>query len=121
MFEANRAQMGSLYQEGSLLTFEGQKFQGAQAIATKLAQLPFAQCKVTAASMDFQPSVSGGIIVFVTGSILVRPRARARAGRPRAPALTDARAADRGREQPDQVQPGLPPGAGGRQFRRLKR
>ena len=68
-----------------MLTFEGQKFQGSQAIGQKLAALPFNQCKVTATSMDFQPSVSGGIIVFVTGSILVssvqaRRRLRGRAG-----------------------------------------
>jgi len=53
-----------------MLTFEGQKFQGSQAIAQKLAALPFAQCKVQPSSMDFQPSVSGGILVFVTGNII---------------------------------------------------
>jgi hypothetical protein len=55
-----------------MLTFEGQKFQGTQAIVAKLAQLPFNQCKVNPTSMDFQPSVAGGIMVFVTGSIQVR-------------------------------------------------
>ena len=54
-----------------MLTFEGQKFQGSQAIAQKLAALPFAQCKVQPSSMDFQPSVSGGVLVFVTGNIIV--------------------------------------------------
>jgi hypothetical protein len=54
-----------------MLTFEGQKFQGTQAIVAKLAQLPFNQAKVTCTSMDFQPSVAGGIMVFVTGSIQV--------------------------------------------------
>lgn len=33
------------------------------------------QCKITPASMDFQPSISGGIIVFVTGHVQVRPPA----------------------------------------------
>jgi hypothetical protein len=54
-----------------MLTFEGTKFQGAQNIMTKMGQLPFNQCKVTAGSTDIQPSVSGGIMVFVTGSVLV--------------------------------------------------
>lgn len=72
LFESNRPGLGNLYQDASMLTFEGQKFQGAQAIVGKLSQLPFNQCKVTAVSMDFQPSVSGGIMVFVTGSIMVR-------------------------------------------------
>lgn len=61
-----------------MLTFEGQKFQGAQAIVGKLAQLPFNQCKVNPVSMDFQPSVSGGIMVFVTGSIVVSAGSRQR-------------------------------------------
>lgn len=52
-----------------MLTFEGQKFQGTQAIVAKLAALPFNQAKVNPTSMDFQPSVAGGIMVFVTGSI----------------------------------------------------
>jgi hypothetical protein len=79
MFESNRPGLGSLYQESSLLTFEGQKFQGQANIGAKLAALPFNQCKVTATSMDFQPSVGGGIMVFVTGSILV---SRAQLARP---------------------------------------
>eukprot|EP00879_Flechtneria_rotunda_P003388 GHRR01003616.1.p1 GENE.GHRR01003616.1~~GHRR01003616.1.p1 ORF type:complete len:124 (+),score=31.93 GHRR01003616.1:151-522(+) len=70
LFESNRSGLANLYQDASMLTFEGQKFQGAQAIVAKLAQLPFNQCKVQPTSMDFQPSVSGGIMVFVTGSII---------------------------------------------------
>ncbi|WIA12014.1 hypothetical protein OEZ86_002996 [Tetradesmus obliquus] len=69
LFESNRAGLANLYQEGSMLTFEGQKFQGTQAIVAKLAALPFNQAKVNPTSMDFQPSVAGGIMVFVTGSI----------------------------------------------------
>jgi hypothetical protein len=96
LFESNRAQLATLYQEQSLLTFEGQKFQGAQAIGGKLSQLPFAQCKVNAGTMDFQPSISGGIIVFVTGSILVRREPARAAASARARADRDPRAADRG-------------------------
>lgn len=70
LFESNRQGLSSLYQDGSMLTFEGTKFQGAQNIMTKMGQLPFNQCKVTAGSTDIQPSVSGGIMVFVTGSVL---------------------------------------------------
>jgi hypothetical protein len=71
LFESNRAGLATLYQDASMLTFEGQKFQGPQAIIGKLAQLPFNQCKVNPTSMDFQPSVSGGVMVFVTGNIVV--------------------------------------------------
>lgn len=36
-FTANRAGLGSLYQPQSMLSFEGQPFQGPQAITEKLA------------------------------------------------------------------------------------
>lgn len=71
LFETNRQGLATLYQDASMLTFEGQRFQGTQAIMGKLGQLPFNQCKVNPTSVDFQPSVSGGIMVFVTGGILV--------------------------------------------------
>jgi hypothetical protein len=71
LFESNRPALGTLYQEQSMLTFEGQKFQGTQNIINKLQQLPFGACKVNLSSKDFQPSVSGGIMVFVTGNIAV--------------------------------------------------
>ncbi len=72
LFGSNRAALASLYQEQSMFTFEGSKCQGAAAITAKLTSLPFNQCKITPASMDFQPSISGGIIVFVTGHVQVR-------------------------------------------------
>ena len=55
-----------------MLTFEGQKFQGAQAIVAKLNGLQFGLCKITLATQDFQPSISGGILVFTTGNIQVQ-------------------------------------------------
>mmetsp|Transcript_12246 Transcript_12246/g.29856 ORF Transcript_12246/g.29856 Transcript_12246/m.29856 type:complete len:123 (-) Transcript_12246:1657-2025(-) len=69
LFESNRPALGTLYQDQSMLTFEGQKFQGTQNILGKLQQLPFGACKVNLSSKDFQPSISGGIMVFVTGNI----------------------------------------------------
>lgn len=76
LFANNRAALGSLYQDQSMLTFEGAKFQGQQAIVAKLTALPFQQVKVQPTSMDFQPSVSGGALIFVTGHILVRAMGR---------------------------------------------
>lgn len=71
-----------------MLTFEGQKFQGPAAIVGKLGQLPFSQCKVAPTSMDFQPSVSGGIMVFVTGTIMVSGCASPRGGGERVTAVS---------------------------------
>lgn len=62
---------GNLYQDASMLTFEGQKFMGTQAIVGKLSSLAFGACKIHISSKDFQPSVSNGIMVFVTGNIQV--------------------------------------------------
>lgn len=92
LFEQNRPGLGNLYQDASeriggsianeriitlgaaagMLTFEGQKFQGAQAIVAKLNGLQFGLCKITLATQDFQPSISGGILVFTTGNIQVQ-------------------------------------------------
>ena len=41
MFDADRAGLGSLYQDASMLTFEGQKIQGSQGIVAKQTSLPF--------------------------------------------------------------------------------
>lgn len=71
LFGSNRAGLASLYQDQSMFTFEGIKCLGPQAIMAKLTSLPLNQCKITPSSMDFQPSISGGIIVFVTGHVLV--------------------------------------------------
>lgn len=55
-----------------MLTWEGQKMQGAQNIVQKLTSLPFQSCTHHVSTMDCQPSgQTGGIIVSVTGQLLV--------------------------------------------------
>lgn len=69
-FDANRPGLVSLYQEGSMLTFEGQKIQGSQNIVAKLTSLPFQQCKHNITTVDCQPSgPAGGMLVFVSGNL----------------------------------------------------
>ncbi|KAF3323635.1 nuclear transport factor 2 [Carex littledalei] len=69
-FDSNRAALVSLYQDGSMLTFEGGKIQGAQAIAAKLTSLPFEQCLHAVSTVDCQPSgPQGGMLVFVSGQL----------------------------------------------------
>lgn len=70
IFSTNRPGLATLYQDASMLTFEGQKLQGTQAIVGKLTSLPFQKAAIQRTSEDFQPSVSGGIMVFVCGNIL---------------------------------------------------
>ncbi|KAF8031495.1 hypothetical protein BT93_D0648 [Corymbia citriodora subsp. variegata] len=70
LFDNDRAALSSLYQATSMLTFEGQKVVGAQAISEKLMQLPFDKCQHHISTIDSQPSsASGGIVVFVSGSL----------------------------------------------------
>uniref|UniRef100_A0A0E0LXA3 NTF2-related export protein n=1 Tax=Oryza punctata TaxID=4537 RepID=A0A0E0LXA3_ORYPU len=73
-FDTNRPALVSLYQDGSMLTFEGQQFLGAAAIAGKLGSLPFAQCHHDINTVDCQPSgPQGGMLVFVSGSLRTGP------------------------------------------------
>lgn len=69
-FDTNRPNLASLYQDQSILTFEGQKFQGTQQITEKLGGLPFQSCQHRVVSLDAQPSVGGGLLVFVTGQLI---------------------------------------------------
>ena len=57
---------------GLLCTLQGQKIQGPAAITQKLTSLPFQQCQHRISSLDGQPSLSQGILIFVTGQIMVR-------------------------------------------------
>jgi hypothetical protein len=69
-FDSNRAGLVGLYQEGSMLTFEGEKFMGAAAIAAKLTSLPFDKCLHNVVTVDCQPAgPTGGMLVFVSGSL----------------------------------------------------
>ncbi|KAL2253771.1 UNVERIFIED_CONTAM: Nuclear transport factor 2B [Sesamum indicum] len=69
-FDTNRAGLANLYQDTSMLSFEGQKFQGTQSITAKLTSLPFQQCKHGITTVDCQPSgPAGGMLVFVSGNL----------------------------------------------------
>lgn len=69
-FDANRAGLANLYQDASMLTFEGQKIQGSQNIVAKLTSLPFQQCQHSITTVDCQPSgPAGGMLVFVSGNL----------------------------------------------------
>lgn len=70
VFATNRPALASLYQDQSMMTFEGEKFAGG-AITQKLTSLPFQQCQHRVVSLDAQPSVSQGINIFVTGQLIV--------------------------------------------------
>ncbi|EGE06204.1 nuclear transport factor [Trichophyton mentagrophytes] len=71
-FDENRSNLGSLYRDQSMLTFETTSIQGAAAILEKLTTLPFQKVAHQVATLDAQPSnENGGIMVMVTGALLV--------------------------------------------------
>lgn len=49
-----------------------QFLQGGPNIIQKLTGLPFQKCQHHISSTDAQPSLSGGIMVFVTGQLMAR-------------------------------------------------
>ncbi|DAA78319.1 TPA_exp: Uncharacterized protein A8136_4295 [Trichophyton benhamiae CBS 112371] len=71
-FDENRGNLRSLYRDQSMLTFETTSIQGAAAILEKLTSLPFKKVAHQVATLDAQPSnENGGIMVMVTGALLV--------------------------------------------------
>ena len=71
VFDTNRPALANLYQDHSMMTFEGTKLQGAAAIVGKLTSLSFQRCQHQAKTIDAQPTTGGGILVFVSGDIVV--------------------------------------------------
>ncbi|KAI8909633.1 hypothetical protein EDD86DRAFT_205912 [Gorgonomyces haynaldii] len=73
-FDRNRSDLSPLYKDHSTLSFEGQHFQGTQAIIEKLTALPFQKVAHQVVTVDSQfstPQVPGPILVTVTGRLLV--------------------------------------------------
>ncbi|KAL2332650.1 hypothetical protein Fmac_013863 [Flemingia macrophylla] len=69
-FDTNRNNLLNLYEEGSMLSFEGEKIQGSHNIVAKLTSLPFQHCHHTISTVDSQPSaVNAGMLVFVSGNL----------------------------------------------------
>ncbi|CAG7918484.1 unnamed protein product [Penicillium olsonii] len=70
-FDTQRENLAGLYRDQSMLTFETSSVQGAGAIVEKLGALPFQKVQHQIATFDAQPSSENGIIVLVTGALLV--------------------------------------------------
>jgi len=71
-FDTNRAGLSALYCNESMLSFEGEQFQGVNNIVEKIKGLPFQSVKHNIVKADYQPNpVNGGVIIFVTGDLFV--------------------------------------------------
>merc|ERR1712065_116636 len=64
-FDEDRSELGPLYTNESMLSFEGDGIMGANDIVQYLVELKFETVKHVVNTMDVQPSASGGLIVFV--------------------------------------------------------
>jgi hypothetical protein len=69
-FKTDRTALGRLYQDQSILTWEGNRYIGQQAVAQHLAGLPFGKIDFRIITVDCQPTLSSSILVFVTGQLL---------------------------------------------------
>ncbi|RYP75849.1 hypothetical protein DL771_002113 [Monosporascus sp. 5C6A] len=70
-FDNNRPGLAALYRDNSMLTFESAAVMGTVNIGNKLVNLPFEKVKHQVDTSDAQPSINGGILVLVTGKLLV--------------------------------------------------
>ncbi|KAJ7052535.1 nuclear transport factor 2 [Mycena amicta] len=72
-FDTNRADLRSLYRDGSMLSFEGSQILGTTAIVEKLVGLPFQKVQHKVTTKDAQPSSANGssLLVSVTGMLVV--------------------------------------------------
>ncbi|KAL5357820.1 hypothetical protein BJX96DRAFT_145283 [Aspergillus floccosus] len=71
-FDTNRQGLAGLYRDHSMLTFETSSVQGVAGIIDKLVSLPFQKVVHQVGTLDAQPSnTEGGILVMVTGALLV--------------------------------------------------
>lgn len=71
-FDHDRKSLAALYRDNSMLTFETAAIQGVAGITEKLTTLPFEKVAHKVSTLDAQPSNErGGILVMVTGALLV--------------------------------------------------
>ncbi|KAL2062967.1 hypothetical protein VTL71DRAFT_6039 [Oculimacula yallundae] len=71
-FDQDRKQLGPLYRDNSMLTFESSSVAGSAGIVEKLSSLGFEKVKHAVSTLDAQPSGEhGGILILVTGALLV--------------------------------------------------
>ncbi|XP_065915525.1 nuclear transport factor 2-like [Dysidea avara] len=69
VFDSNRSQLAAFYTEQSILSFEGTKFQGPQAIGEKLKGLPFTVVQHAVSTIDAQINPAGLLLVHVVGQL----------------------------------------------------
>jgi len=71
-FASNRPALSSLYRDTSCLSFEGQQFQGAASIGSKLSSIGSSSIEHHVRSMDVQPAaIPNSIVIGITGTLKI--------------------------------------------------
>ncbi|XP_004343478.2 hypothetical protein CAOG_07604 [Capsaspora owczarzaki ATCC 30864] len=70
-FDVDREGVAAAYGADSVLTYEGEVFQGAVAIMAKLRSLSFRTVSHIITAADCQPTINNGVIVCVIGQMQV--------------------------------------------------
>ncbi|KAK4463780.1 nuclear transport factor 2 [Cladorrhinum samala] len=70
-FDTNRQNLGGLYRDGSMLTFQSSPHLGVNSIVEKLVSLPFQKVKHAITALEAQPTSTSGIVILVTGQLAV--------------------------------------------------
>eukprot|EP01084_Bolivina_argentea_P219650 372490_1 len=70
-YAQNRTNLGNLFKDKSMMTYEGSQHQGSQSIMAKLSGLQFSKIRHDTKTMDVQPSGAGGLLIVVTGDVFI--------------------------------------------------
>eukprot|EP00922_Rhytidocystis_sp_ex-Travisia-forbesii_P035076 GHVS01052081.1.p1 GENE.GHVS01052081.1~~GHVS01052081.1.p1 ORF type:complete len:140 (+),score=22.97 GHVS01052081.1:222-641(+) len=68
-FTANRGNIEAMFRAQSMLSWEGQQFQGSANVMKKISELPTMTYKL--ASLDCQPACDNGILIVVAGDVKI--------------------------------------------------
>lgn len=69
LFDSDRTQLKAIYTDASCLTWEGQQYQGKDAIIEKISMLPFQKIQHSITSQDHQPTPDNCIVSMVVGQL----------------------------------------------------
>ncbi|XP_075693029.1 nuclear transport factor 2 [Rhinoderma darwinii] len=69
LFDSDRTLLKAIYTDASCLTWEGQQYQGKDAIIEKLSMLPFQKIQHSITSQDHQPTPDNCIVSMVVGQL----------------------------------------------------
>eukprot|EP01083_Nonionella_stella_P035095 95870_1 len=70
-YAQNRTNLGNLFIDKSMMTYEGSQHKGSQSSMAKLSVLQFSKIRHDTKTMDVQPSCSGGLLIVVTGDVYI--------------------------------------------------